>query len=202
MRLKINESKTLEFEMDTSGCSWKELDGYFRLTLENVEYGFPAKVEEGMIKIDIPVFSDILNEGVKSSLYKHREVTVKARLDLIANNEAYVSPWQGEIDIEIPVSVKITEEKVLDKATESDKKVKVVDPDIKEYLEEERKRKKKSKLMDAFQKPEVDKEEKIEEDVKEKVDEKVDEKKKIKDKETRTVKKSRFSVMLEEPEGK
>ena len=172
MRLKINESKTLEFEMDTSGCSWKELDGYFRLTLENVEYGFPAKVEEGMVKIDIPVFKDILNEGVKSSLYKHREVTVKARLDLIANNEAYISPWQGEIDIEIPVSVSITEEKVLDKTEKKDNKVTVVDPDVKEYLEEEKKKTKKSKLLDAFAKT-YDKREKVEEDVEEKVDEKI-----------------------------
>jgi len=181
MRLKINESKTLEFEMDTSGCSWKELDGYFRLTLENVEYGFPAKVEEGMIKIDIPVFSDILNEGVKSSLYKHREVTVKARLDLIANNEAYVSPWQGEIDIEIPVSVKITEEKILDK--------KGVDTDIKEYLDEEKKKAKKSKLLDAFSKP-------LDYSMKVNKEEDIDEKKEIKDKETRVVKKSKFSKVL------
>jgi hypothetical protein len=64
-------------------------------------------------------------------------------LDLIANNEAYISPWQGEIDIEIPVSVRITEEKVLDKATEKDKKVTVVDPDVKEYLEEEKEKKEK-----------------------------------------------------------
>jgi hypothetical protein len=185
MKLKINESKTLEFEMDTSGCSWKELEGHFRLTLDDVEYGFPATVEEGMIKVNIPIFKDVLNEAVKSSLYKHKEVTVPARLDLVANNEAYISPWKGEIDIEIPVSVKITEEK----AIQADKKVKVVDPEIKEYLDEEKKQAKKSKFLDAFSKPL---------DESDKKDKKVEEKQKdIKDKETRKVKKSRFSEILD-----
>jgi uncharacterized protein YdcH (DUF465 family) len=82
----------------------------------------------------------------------------------------------------------------LTKQTKSDNKVKVVDPDVKEYLEEEKREKRKANLWMHF-KNLIDKEEKIEEDV----EEKVDEKKKIKDKETRTVKKSRFSVMLEDP---
>jgi hypothetical protein len=184
MKLKINESKTLEFEMDTSGCSWKELEGHFRLTLDDVEYGFPATVEEGMIKVNIPIFKDVLNEAVKSSLYKHKEVTVPARLDLVANNEAYISPWKGEIDIEIPVSVKITEEK----AIQADKKVKVVDPEIKEYLDEEKKAKKKTKLMESFNKPLDESRTTKKKDL--------DEKKVVKDKETRVVKKSKFSKAL------
>jgi len=172
MKLKINESKTLEFEMDTSGCSWKELKGYFRLNLDNIEYGFPVIVEEGIIKVDIPVFKDILNEGVKSSLYKHKEVIVKARLDLVANNEAYILPWSGEVDIEIPVSVKIEEKE----NKSSDKKVTLIDPDVKSYLDEEKKNEKKSKLLDVFSKPlneSIKKEEKIEEKIEEKKDIKV-----------------------------
>lgn len=183
MKLKINEAKTLEFEMDASGCSWKELEGHFRLTLDNVEYGFPVTIDEGIIKVNIPVFKDVLNEEVKSSLYKHKEVTVKARLDLIANNEAYISPWQGDIDIEIPVSVKITE----GKEREMEQKIKVVDPDIKEYIQEENK--KKSKL----QKKLGEKQENKQKDENEKVEEK---QKDIKDKETRTIKKSKFSKIL------
>lgn len=184
MKLKINEAKTFEFEMDTSGCSWKELEGHFRLTLDDVEYGFPAKVEEGIIKVEIPIFKDVLNEAVKSSLYKHKEVTVPARLDLVANGEAYLSPWSGNIDIEIPVSVKISEEKVV----QPDKKVKVVDPDVKKYLDEEKKAKKKTKLMESFNKPL---------ETKEDDDDKVEEKdQKIDDKKTRVIKKSKFSKAL------
>ncbi len=158
MRLKINESKTLEFEMDASGVSWKELQGFFRLTLENIEYGFPVNIDEGVVTVDIPIIKDVLHESVRTALYEHREVTVKARLDLIANNEAYINPWSGEIDIEIPVSVKVTEERGKEKI------VKVVDPDIKEYLDEEKKKDRKSKLMESFDKPlDTKKEKKIEE---------------------------------------
>lgn len=190
MKLKINESKTLEFEMDTSGCSWKELKGFFRLTLEGVEYGFPTVIDEGIVKVEIPIFKDVLHESIRTSLYEHKEVTVKARLDLIANNEVYISPWQGEVDIEIPVSVKITEERAIKKTDK--KKITVIDPDIKEYLDEEKKEKKenkKSKFMDTFSNLKLD------EEKKEKKVEEREEDKEIKDKEARKVK-SKFSKML------
>ena len=187
MKLKINESKIFEFEMDTSGCSWKELKGHFRLTLDDVEYGFPAKVEEGIIKVEVPVFKDVLNEAVKSSLYKHKEITVPARLDLVANGEAFITPWEGNIDIEIPVSVKITEEKAI--KPDGKQKVKVTDPDVKDYLDEEKKDKKKSRLLESLEKTLVDKEETDDPPVEEK-------EKKIEDKKTRVIKKSRFSKAL------
>jgi len=179
MKLKINESKVLEFEMDTSGCSWKELEGYFRLTLDNVEYGFPAKIAEGVVTVEVPVFKDVLNEAIKSSLYKHKEVTVKARLELVANNEAFIRPWEGEIDIEIPVSVKITEEKAI---KDSKKKITVIDPDVQNYLDDEKKSKKKTKLMESFAKVTPKK--------------KVEEKQEVEDKKVRKVKKSKFSKAL------
>ncbi len=182
MKLKINEAKIFEFEMDTSGCSWKELEGHFRLTLDGVEYGFPVKIDEGIIRAEIPVFKDIVNEAVKSSLYKHKEVTVPARLDLIANGEAYVSPWKGDIDIEIPVSVKVMEEKAIDKI----KKVSVVDPDVQEYVDKT-KEKKKSRLLESLDTLDGGKSDKKKN---------VEEKQELKDKEIRKVKKSKFSKIL------
>jgi len=181
MKLKINESKTLEFEMDTSGVSWKELQGHFRFTLENVEYGFPVEINEGIVTVEIPVIKDVLHESIRSSLYKHKEVTVKARLDLIANNEVYINPWSGEVEIDIPVSVKVTEEKKKEKTS-----VKVIDPDIKAYLDEESKKTKKSKLLESFNKP-----------LEKKVEEKVEKKQEVKDKEVRKVKKSKLAETLD-----
>ena len=143
MKLKINESKTFEFEMDTNGCSWKDLQGHFRLVFENIEYGFPVKVEEGVVKVDVPVFENILHEGVMSSLQNLKEISVDARLDLVANNEAYINPWSGKIDIEIPVSIKLTENKEAKKEpkAKTSPKVNIVDPDVKEYVKEEKKEK-------------------------------------------------------------
>lgn len=181
MKLKINESKTLEFEMDTSGVSWKELQGHFRFTLENVEYGFPVEINEGIVTVKIPVIKDVLHESIRSSLYKHKEVTVNARLDLVANNEVYINPWSGEVEIAIPVSVKVTEEKKKEKTS-----VKVTDPDIKSYLDEESKKTKKSKLLESFNKP-----------LNKKVVEKVEKKQVVKDKKVRKIKKSKFAETLD-----
>jgi hypothetical protein len=181
MKFKINETKTFEFEMDTSGCSWNELKGYFRINMDNVEYGFPAEISEGKVTVKIPVFKDILNEAVKSSLYENKEISVSARLDLIANNEAYISPWKGNVDIEIPVSVKLTEGIKKGKVK---KEIKVIDPDIKEVVDKT----KKTKLMETFNSV-IKKEDAA-------IDEIDKKEKEIEDKETRKIKKSKLSEML------
>lgn len=181
MKLKIDEAKTLEFEMDTNGCSWKELKGFFRIILDGIEYGFPVDLTKETIKVDIPVINEVLNERAKSLL--HESKVVEARLDLIANNEAYISPWSGKIDIEIPISVNITEEKSEENKFKH-KKVTVIDPDVKNYLDE-KKQSKKSKFLDVFSKTLDEKDEKIE-----------GKQNDIKDKDTHKTKKSRFSKIL------
>ena len=188
MKLKINESKTFEFNMDTSGCSWEELEGHFRLTFENVEYGFPITIEEGVVKVNIPVFKDVLHENVRSSLYEHKEVTVKARLDLIANNEVYIKPWSGNVDIEIPVSVKLTEGEK--KINPKDTKVTIIDPDVQKYLDEEKKTDKKTKFMEQLDNLDV----KEHVHVKKQKNKQKQEVKKINEKNTK--KKSKFSKIL------
>jgi hypothetical protein len=183
MKLKINEAKSFEFNMDTVGVSWDQLKGYFRLTLEGVEYGFPVEFNESGAIINIPVFKDILHENMRSSLCENREVRVKARLDLVANNEVFIQPWSGHVDIEIPVSVKLTENKMVKETP----KVNVVNPDVKEYLEENKKSKK-SKLLDALYKLNNNLED-IDESKTEKTKEKQDDIKEEK-------KKSKFSKIL------
>jgi hypothetical protein len=146
MKLKLNESKILEFEMDTTGCSWKELQGYFRLPFEGIEYGFPVKFEDGIIRVEIPAFSKILPEHITKSYLteKNKEVIIKGRIDIIANNEAYISPWNGNVEIEIPVTVRISEEK---------KEIKEIIKEVKEVKEEIVEDKKISKF---FEKDEIE----------------------------------------------
>lgn len=135
MKLKINESRILEFEMDIDGCSWKEIKGYFRFELNNIEYGIPAKIEEKRVIINIPSFSKILNEDVKKYINKNKTIPIKARLDMIAN-DIYTIPWNGEIEMELPVSIKISEEKL------EKKKIKIDEPKIKTKEENTKKEEK------------------------------------------------------------
>ncbi len=126
MKIKIDEAKTVEFKIDTSsGCSEEDLQGYLRFSFGGVEYGFPAVIKEGVFSVEIPPFKNVINDRLTESISKNKELIVKGRLDVIANKTTYVSPWNGEIDIEIPVSMEISEGGTLDEK----KKVTVSDPD-------------------------------------------------------------------------
>ncbi len=113
MKIKIDESKILEFKIDTSsGCKLEDLQGYLRFSFGGVEYGFPAKIEEGCFKVEVPPFQNVINDKLTESISKNKELIVKGRLDVIANNNTYVTPWQGDIDIEIPLSMNVSEGKL------------------------------------------------------------------------------------------
>lgn len=132
MKIKIDESKTLEFKIDTSsGCALEDLEGFLRFSFGGVEYGFPAKIEEGNFKVEIPPFKNVINNKLTESISKNKELIVKGRLDVIANKTTIVTPWSGDIDIEIPVSMKISEgDEILKK-----EEVTVSDPDKKSVIE-------------------------------------------------------------------
>lgn len=163
MKIKMDESRVLEFKIDTSsGCALEDLQGYLRFNLAGVEYGFPAKIEEGQFKVEVPAFQNVVNSKLTESISKNKELIVKGRLDVIANKNTYVVPWQGEIDIEIPIEMNVSEGKEILKK----KKLTVDDPD-------------KGNLMDAFNEIFEDKEKKVDESSKLKdiLNVKVDEKK-------------------------
>lgn len=133
MKIKIDEAKTLEFKIDTSsGCALEDMEGFLRFSFGGVEYGFPAKISEGCFKVEVPPFKNVINDQITESISKNKALIVKGRLDVIANKNTYVTPWSGDIDIEVPVSMKISEgDEILTK-----KKVTVSDPDKESIIEE------------------------------------------------------------------
>ena len=140
MRIKLTESKKLEFNMDTVGCSWEDLKGHLRFTFENVEYGFPADIKDGKVTVNVPPFQSIISESLNESISKNKEVVVRGRLDVIANEDSYVMPWSGDVEIEVPVAVRVKSNKDLQDMLEAakginskfvkEKDVKVTDPNI------------------------------------------------------------------------
>lgn len=168
MKIKIDESKILEFKIDTSsGCKLEDLQGYLRFSFGGVEYGFPAKIEEGCFKVEVPPFKNVVNDKLTESISKNKELIVKGRLDVIANNNTYVTPWQGDIDIEIPLSMNVSEGK-LEKAQkfmvsdpEKDSIVNAFNDVFKDTKQEEKKSKFKDILdMKAEPEPDLEEEEK------------------------------------------
>jgi len=102
--LDINEEKTLAFEVEINGVGCDEMYGVVRFMYEDIEYGFPAIIEEGKITAVLKPLKEIF-PNIKNG------TVVQARLDI--NTETYYfSPWQGEIKVQAPISVeaKLAEE--------------------------------------------------------------------------------------------
>ena len=130
MRIKLTESKKLEFNMDTVGCSWEDLKGHLRFTFENVEYGFPADFKDGKLVVNVPPFQSIISESLNESISKNQEITVNGRLDVIANENNYVMPWSGDVEIEVPVAVRVKSNKDIQDILEAAKDIKVTDTKV------------------------------------------------------------------------
>lgn len=130
MKIKLTESKKLEFNMDTVGCSWEDLKGHLRFTFENVEYGFPADFKDGKLVVDVPPFQSIISEKLNESISKNKQIIVKGRLDVIANENSYVMPWSGDVEIEIPVAVRVKSNKDLQDMLEAAKDIKITDTKV------------------------------------------------------------------------
>lgn len=125
MRIKLNESKKLEFNMDTIGCSWEDLKGHLRFTFENIEYGFPADFKDGKLVVEVPPFQSVISQSLNESISKNKEVVVKGRLDVVANENNYVMPWSGDVEIEVPVAIRVKNNKDIQDIIEAAKDIKV-----------------------------------------------------------------------------
>lgn len=103
--LDINEEKTLAFEVEINGVGCDEICGKVRLEYNDVEYGFPAVIEEGKITTVIMPLKELFPD-IKNG------TTLNAKLEL-NTDKYYFSPWQGQIKVQAPVSVeaKIIEDK-------------------------------------------------------------------------------------------
>ena len=107
VKVNVKKSKRLKFGVSVTGVQARDLRGALRMTIEGIEYGFPAKVEDNSLVVLVPPLDDIisfeLNEGQK----------IPATLEVIAN-EIYLVPWADTIRIEKPIEVaaRITEDEV------------------------------------------------------------------------------------------
>lgn len=111
MRIKLNEQKILEFNIDTAGCSWQDLKAYLRFSFDGIEYGFEGDVLEEKIRIKVPPFQSIINERLVESISKNKEIIIKGRLDIVAEGNKILTPWDGDIEIEIPIAIRVEKNK-------------------------------------------------------------------------------------------
>lgn len=101
-KLNTKEGKTLNFQIELSGIDYDQLEGSLRFIVDNIEYGFPVKIEQGSISVNIPALSEILPKDIMKEGEK-----LQGKLEVYGNGY-YMNPWNGEFVFEVPVKVEAT----------------------------------------------------------------------------------------------
>jgi hypothetical protein len=87
-----DKDKSISMMVETSGIEDKSiLDFTFNITVDGIRYGFPCKIEEDRVKIDIPALSTIIND-VKAGKYM-------ASLDVTGDSKCFLQPFKEEVVI-------------------------------------------------------------------------------------------------------
>jgi len=101
LRINVNEEKQLTFEVQIGGVQQDQLVSHLRITIGEVEYGFPAKVGNDSITVNLPPLSKVvggkINEGDEAYI----------KLELIADGH-YLAPWQDKATLSNPLIVEAT----------------------------------------------------------------------------------------------
>jgi hypothetical protein len=120
--LNPNKEKVLTFEVELSGAAANEIKGYVRFNVEGVEIGFPAIITDGEIKSIISPLKDFLKNPVKNG------TIFEAQLDLYTEDQEYFTPWKGEIEVKMPVTIeaKLADERSKPSDTKFAAKAKVI----------------------------------------------------------------------------
>lgn len=114
IEITTNQQKNITFESSINGISPQELDGYFRITVDGIEYGFKAKITENVIEVSIPSLKNIIHRTLKES------ETFQSKLEMYGNGY-YLNPWEGEVKIKssVMIEAKILDEKNINKSKPS-----------------------------------------------------------------------------------
>ena len=105
-----NKEKNIIFEVAISGVSVSDLNGFFRMGIDGIEYGFKANISETNIEINIPSLKNIIHRPLREG------EKINSKLE-IYGNEFYLVPWKGDITLKnsIMIEAKIVEDKVVSK---------------------------------------------------------------------------------------
>lgn len=104
--LNPNKEKILTFEVELSGANSSEINGFVRFFIsEEVQLGFPVVVGDNQIQAVIAPLKNLVKKAVKNG------TVFEAQLDLYTEEQDYFSPWKGEIEVKMPVTI---EAKIID----------------------------------------------------------------------------------------
>ena len=98
--LNPNKEKVLTFEVELSGASSTEVNGFVRFFVsEDVQLGFPVAVSDNQIQAVIAPLKNLVKKTIKNG------TVFEAQLDLYTADQDYFSPWRGEIEVKMPITI-------------------------------------------------------------------------------------------------
>jgi len=115
LRLNVNETKQLTFEVQIGGVHGKQIDSFFRIVIEDIEYGFPAKVGGESIVVDLPPLNQVIGKKIKEG------DEAKVKLEIIADGH-YLTAWSDRAKLSNSL---VVEAKIIDSGFVSNPTVEV-----------------------------------------------------------------------------
>ena len=98
LRLNVTQEKQLTFEVQIGGVQYDQITSQFKIVLDEIEYGFPAKVGRETIVVQLPP----LNKVIGTKIVEGVEAEVK--LEVIADGH-YLTPWRDRATLSNPLVV-------------------------------------------------------------------------------------------------
>lgn len=107
VQINTQKGKRLKFGVSVAGVQPRDLKGALRMKIGEVEYGFPAVLENGSLVVNIPALDTLVDNLVEGQ-------RLEAKLEVIAQ-DTYIVPWTDTVRIEKPITVEaqISEEEDL-----------------------------------------------------------------------------------------
>lgn len=94
------KEKILTFEVELSGANSSDINGFVRFFIsDQVQLGFPVVVGENEIQAVIAPLKNLVKNPVKNG------TVFEAQLDLYTEDKDYFSPWRGDIEVRMPVTI-------------------------------------------------------------------------------------------------
>lgn len=140
LKLQHNKPKKLTFEIEVGGIQHENLNGFFRFSVDGIEYGFPIEINKEKMSVELPPLSSIISRPIQ----EHE--TIEARVD-ITGNGYYITPWKDNFKVSNPISIqsKLVEEETPEvkmSITESEEEEKPVQKTVVKESKKEEKPKK------------------------------------------------------------
>jgi hypothetical protein len=99
LRLNVNQEKQLTFEVQIGGVAdYDKLESYFRITINEVGYVFPARVSSNSITVNLPPLNKVIGQQMREG----DEAEIK--LEVIADGH-YLTPWSDRAKFSNPLVV-------------------------------------------------------------------------------------------------